>query len=137
VKSTLRKPTASLRRLEWINFCIVQMAAAAFVVVYLSAMRYWSPAQVGIVVGAQNIATMLGQPFAGASIDRSERKRWLVTAATVIIAIGCVLFLITFKNIDYEDTSRACPERHILGTQLRPNRNGRRWRSTRKAQVTY
>jgi MFS family permease len=76
------------------------MAAAAFVTVYLSATRHWNPAQVGIVVGAQNIATMLGQPFAGALIDRSERKKWLVMAAATIVAIGCLLVLIARTAVE-------------------------------------
>lgn len=102
MKSELPKPPASLRSLDWINFCMadVQMAAAAFVTVYLSATRHWSPAQIGIVVGAQNIATMLGQPFAGALIDRSERKKWLVAAAAAVVAIGCILVLIAGTTVE-------------------------------------
>jgi MFS family permease len=41
-----------------------------------------------MVVAAQNIATMLAQPFAGAWVDRSNRKNWLVAGASVIIAIA-------------------------------------------------
>lgn len=95
MRSELRKPDASLRSLDWINFCMadVQIPSAAFVTVYLSATRHWNPTQVGIVVGAQNIATMLGQPLAGALIDRSERKKWFVASAAAVVACGCVLVL--------------------------------------------
>ena len=40
------------------------------------------------------------------------------------------------KSIDRENALGAWPEKHILGTQLGPDRNGRKWPSTRKAQVT-
>jgi len=81
---------SSLRQLDWINFCMadVQMAAAALIAAYLAAGRGWNPARVGIVIAAQNIATMLGQPFAGVWIDRSARKNWLVAGASGIVAIA-------------------------------------------------
>jgi MFS family permease len=96
MSSPLRKTSPSLLSLDWINFCVadVQMATAAFVAVYLSSARHWDPGRIGIVVAAQNIATMLAQPVAGAWIDRSDRKKFVVAAGSTVAAIACVAVLI-------------------------------------------
>ena len=91
----------SLRGLDWMNFFMadVQMAVGAFVASYLAAGRQWDAAQVGLVVAAQNIATMLAQPAAGALVDNSNRKNWLAAGAGAIVGAGCIAILMGRSTI--------------------------------------
>ena len=61
-----------------------------FLAVYLTASRHWNPAQVGIVLSAQGLATVAAQVPAGEAIDVSRRKRWLIAAAATAVALGCI-----------------------------------------------
>src|SRR5437899_14818 len=109
MRSGLHKASSSLHGLDWINFCMadVQMATAAFVTVYLASARHWDPGRIGIVVAAQNIATMLAQPVAGAWIDRSEHKKWLVAGASIVVALACTVVLVAETTIEQAATQIA------------------------------
>jgi MFS family permease len=87
----------SLRSLDWINFSMadIQMAAAAFVAIYLAAGLHWDPGKVGIVVGAQNIATMAAQTPVGAFIDCSRHKKRILALGATIVGVGCLIVLTT------------------------------------------
>src|SRR5580700_8023314 len=80
----------SLHGLDWINACCAdfQMVAVAYSAIYLDMVRHWTPGQIGIAVGVQNLATMAVQVPVGAWIDRSEHKKHLVIAAAVLVALG-------------------------------------------------
>ena len=81
-----------LRALDWLNFFMADVGTGIgpFLAVYLTATRHWNPASVGIVVGAQSIASVAAQGPAGWMVDWSHHKKWLVTGAAAAVALGCV-----------------------------------------------
>jgi len=87
----LSAKTRSLRALDWLNFSMADVLTGLgpFLAIYLAATRHWNSAQVGLVLSAQSLATVAAQVPAGALIDASPRKRWLVVAAASAIAAGC------------------------------------------------
>lgn len=102
-----KSPSArSLRSLDWVNFYIadVQMAAGAFVAIYLAVSRHLNPAQVGSVVAAQNVATLLVQVPAGAWIDRSPRKQWIVATAAGVVG-ACSLGVLATSTVAAAETA--------------------------------
>jgi MFS family permease len=82
----------SLPSLDWLNFFLadVQMGIGPFLAIYLTATRHWDPARVGIVMSAAGIATVAAQAPAGALIDASRYKRWLVAAGGAVVGLGCL-----------------------------------------------
>lgn len=62
--------------------------------------RLADPGRIGIVVAAQNIATMLAQPVVGAWIDRSVHKRWIVAGASLLVALGCIVVLAAKTTVE-------------------------------------
>ena len=91
-KTTSSKKTQSLRALDWLNFSMADVLTGLgpFLAIYLTATRHWNSAQVGIVLSAQGLATVAAQVPAGAIIDASRRKRWLIAAAATGVALGCI-----------------------------------------------
>ena len=85
----------SLIALDWLNFFIadVETGIGPFVSMYLSAGHHWNPAQIGLVIGSQNIAGFLAQTPAGWLIDRVHGKKWLLAAAAVVISAGALLIV--------------------------------------------
>ncbi len=86
----------SLIALDWLNFFMadVETGIGPFVATYLSSAHHLDPAQIGLVLGAQNIATFLAQTPAGWLIDRVPRKRWLLVVAALIISLGAILIVV-------------------------------------------
>jgi MFS family permease len=81
----------SLRGLDWINFFTadVPTRTGPFSAIYFAAARHWDPGTIGFVVGAQSVATLLMQTPAGALIDTSRHKKWIVALAA-LLALGCI-----------------------------------------------
>src|SRR5579862_7768282 len=88
----LSAKTCSLRALDWLNFSMADVLTGLgpFLAIYLTATRHWNPAQVGIVLSVQGLATVAAQVPAGAVIDASRQKRWLMATAATGVALGCV-----------------------------------------------
>jgi MFS family permease len=82
----------SLRGLDWLNFFLagVQTGIGPFLAIYLTATRHWDAARVGIVISVGGIATIAAQAPAGALIDASRYKRWLVSAGATAVGLGCL-----------------------------------------------
>jgi MFS family permease len=82
----------SLRGLDWINFFTadVPTRTGPFSAIYFAAARHWDPGTIGFVVGAQSVATLLMQTPAGALIDTSRHKKWIVALAALLLALGCI-----------------------------------------------
>jgi MFS family permease len=82
----------SLRGLDWLNFFMADVVTGIgpFLAIYLTATRHWDPASVGVVVGTQSFASVLAQAASGWLVDWSENKKWLVAAAALAVAVGCV-----------------------------------------------
>jgi len=93
----------SLRGLDWMNFFLadVNTGIGPFLAIYLTASRHWNPAAVGMVVSAQSIASMLAQAPAGWLVDFSRNKKWLVIAAAVVVAAGCVSIVLA-PNVPWQ-----------------------------------
>jgi MFS family permease len=66
----------SLRGLDWLNFFIadVQTGFGPFIAVYLTT-HAWTQVEIGLVLTAGGIVTLVGQIPAGAIIDAAPRKR--------------------------------------------------------------
>jgi MFS family permease len=82
----------SLRGLDWINFFTadVPTRTGPFSAIYFAAARHWDPGLVGLVVGAQAVATLLMQAPAGAFIDASRHKKWIIALAALLLGLGCI-----------------------------------------------
>jgi MFS family permease len=82
----------SLRGLDWLNFFLadVQTGIGPFLAIYLTATRHWDAARVGIVISVAGIATIAAQAPAGALIDASRYKRWLVAGGAAAVGLGCL-----------------------------------------------
>lgn len=93
----------SLIGLDWVNFFMadVETGVGPFVALYLSSARHWDPAQVGMVIAAQSISSVLAQTPAGELVDWSPRKAWLIVAASIVISLGCV-FIVQAPNVHLE-----------------------------------
>ncbi|GAB5470528.1 MAG: MFS transporter [Rhodospirillales bacterium] len=61
-----------------------------YLAIYLGVMLQWEPGAIGIALAVSTIATVAVQPFAGAIIDRSERKRMLLIVSALAIAAAAV-----------------------------------------------
>ncbi len=55
---------------------------------YFAAVRHWNPAQVGSILAAQKLASVIAQASAGWFIDETKRKKWLTAAVVVVISLG-------------------------------------------------
>ncbi len=76
--------------LDLINFFAadVETGVGPFMATYLAGVRHWNPVQVGMVVATQNIAALIANTPAGWIVDESRKKRWLIAAASLLIALG-------------------------------------------------
>jgi MFS family permease len=57
---------------------------------YLTAVRGWNPEQIGIIIAAQKIASVVTQASAGWLIDRTTLKRWILAGVALAISLGSV-----------------------------------------------
>ncbi len=85
----------SLRALEWTNFFLadVQAGLGPFVAAYLAGLG-WQAGSVGRALAFGGIITVLLQTPAGWVVDRAQRKRLILVAGTLVLAIGAVFFAI-------------------------------------------
>jgi MFS family permease len=85
-------PAKSISSLQWLNFLVadVQTGVGPFLAAYLAA-RGWNPRDTGYALTIGGLVTVIAGPFAGALIDKSERKRGLVAGAIGMLAAGAVL----------------------------------------------
>jgi MFS family permease len=61
-----------------------------YLAIYLMATRHWDPAHIGLAMSAMGIASVVAQTPAGALTDRRRQKRWMIVAASVVVALGCL-----------------------------------------------
>lgn len=82
----------SLRALEWTNFFLadVQAALGPFVAAYLAGLG-WQAGAVGRALTFGGIITVLLQTPAGWIVDRAPRKRLILVAGTLLLALGAIL----------------------------------------------
>lgn len=86
----------SLLALDWVNFFLadVETGVGPFMATYFVSARHWNPAQVGLVLAAQKIASVLAQIPAGSAIDRTKLKTWLMAGAALVIGVGALLIAV-------------------------------------------
>jgi MFS family permease len=87
-----RASKQSLRGLDWLNFLVadVQTGVGPFLAIYLASYR-WNTEQVGLALTIGGIAGIVSQAPAGALVDRLERKRSLIAAGLIALAIGALV----------------------------------------------
>ena len=83
---------SSLRALEWTNFFLadVQAGLGPFVAIYLAGLG-WQAGAVGRAITFGGMMTVLLQTPAGWIVDRAPRKRLILVAATLVLAISAIL----------------------------------------------
>lgn len=67
----------------------LETGVGPFLAIYLTSVRHWDPATVGLVVATQSIVSVLAQAPCGALVDASRRKKWLAVIGAALIASGC------------------------------------------------
>lgn len=84
--------TRSLAGLDWINFLMADVAGGVgpYLAVFLKASQHWRPGDIGVAMAAPAIAAAVCQIPAGLVVDASRRKRFLLAAASAVIAAGCL-----------------------------------------------
>ncbi|MFL6417636.1 MAG: MFS transporter [Bryobacteraceae bacterium] len=80
----------SQRALDWVVFFLsdVETGVGPFMAGYLTGVRHWNPEQIGLVIAAQKIASVVTQASAGWLIDRTTRKRWIMAGVALAISFG-------------------------------------------------
>jgi predicted MFS family arabinose efflux permease len=73
----------------------VKDGVGVYLSVYLLTVRHWEPDEIGIVIAAPGIVGILVQAPAGALIDRTTYKRWLLVGASIIIALCCLAVILS------------------------------------------
>jgi MFS family permease len=89
----------SLKALDWANLFMadVKDGVGVYLSVFLLTVRNWEPDQIGYVIAIPGLIGILVQPPAGALIDRTTYKRFLLMGASIIIAICCFALIISGK----------------------------------------
>src|SRR3954447_17850936 len=76
--------------LDWVVFFLsdVETGVGPFMAGYLTGVRGWNPEQIGIIIAAQKIASVVTQASAGWLIDRTTLKRWIMAGGALAISFG-------------------------------------------------
>ncbi|QKQ73158.1 MFS transporter [Nostoc sp. TCL240-02] len=96
-QSENRKPSrTSLRSLDALNVFLadVRDGVGPYLSVYLKSSQSWEPAQIGLVLSASTIATVLAQTPVGALVDNLRQKRLLIMIAAIAVSIGCIAIVL-------------------------------------------
>lgn len=93
----MKASSQSLKGLDWANLFMadVKDGVGVYLSVYLLTVKDWRPDQIGLVVAVPGIVGILVQPPAGALIDRTKYKRLLLMIASAIIAVCCLVIILT------------------------------------------
>jgi MFS family permease len=136
VSSARRAETA----LDAQNFFLadVRDGLGPYLAIYLLTVRGWDEASIGVVMSIAALAGIAAQTPAGAFIDRTRHKRWLVIAAALIVASTCALlpWLGSFAAIAFSQVlagaagavfqpALAALALGVVGTRAFARRNGR------------
>jgi MFS family permease len=99
----MKASQGSLKALDWANLFMadVKDGVGVYLSVFLLTVRNWEPDQIGYVIAIPGLIGILVQPPAGALIDRTRYKRFLLIGASIVIAICCFVIII---NEDFTPT---------------------------------
>ena len=83
----------SLRGLDWFVFCVadVQTGFGPFVSVYLTAQR-WTQFDIGLVLSAAGIVSLVGQMPGGAVVDAARSERFVAGIAVIAICVSALTY---------------------------------------------
>src|SRR6202035_3596286 len=83
----------SLRGLDWFVFCVadVQTGFGPFVSVYLTAQR-WTQFDIGLVLSAAGIVSLVGQMPGGALVDAARSRRLVAGLAVAAICVSALTY---------------------------------------------
>lgn len=83
----MKASRGSLKALDWANLFMadVKDGVGVYLSVFLLTVRNWEPDQIGYVIAIPGLVGILIQPPAGALIDRTTYKRFLLIGASIII----------------------------------------------------
>jgi len=86
----------SLRALDWSNFFLsdVRDGIGPYLGVYLLAAYKWDAGSIGMAMAAMGVAMVVAQTPAGALIDATTQKRLVMAAASLVVAVSCVLMTV-------------------------------------------
>ncbi|MCU1241637.1 MAG: arabinose efflux permease family protein [Candidatus Acidoferrum typicum] len=86
--------TRSVRFLQWLNFFLadVQTGLGPFVAAYLVSSG-WNPGSVGFALTFGGLVTVAMQTPAGAAIDATRRKRFLLITSLGVLVCGAILLI--------------------------------------------
>ncbi|MBS7564241.1 MFS transporter [Mucilaginibacter sp. Bleaf8] len=86
----------SLKGLDWSNLFMadVKDGVGVYLSVYLLTVRHWQPDQIGYVIAVPGLVGILIQPLAGALIDKTTYKRFLLMLASGVIALCCLVIIL-------------------------------------------
>ena len=81
------------RSLDAVNFLLadVRGALGPYLNVFLITQQHWTQTQVGWVTTISGLLGLVAQTPAGAAIDATRRKRWVVVLALALLAMGAVV----------------------------------------------
>jgi MFS family permease len=84
---------ASLRGLDWFIFFVadVQTGFGPFVSVYLTA-QHWTQFDIGLVLSAAGVASLLSQMPGGAIVDAARSERFVAGVAIITICISALTY---------------------------------------------
>ncbi|WP_446742419.1 MFS transporter [Silvibacterium acidisoli] len=99
VSQAADKKRSSVRALEWTNFFLadVQAGLGPFVAAYLASIG-WQAGAVGRALTFGGIVTVVLQTPAGWIVDRATRKRLILVAGSIVLALGAVLFALSGRG---------------------------------------
>lgn len=84
----------------------VETGAGPFMAGYFTAVRHWNPAQVGLILSAQKIASVVAQMLGGYLIDQTVYKKQLMAAVALIVSFGSV-FVVWAPNVFWQVVNQA------------------------------
>jgi MFS family permease len=86
----------SLRALDWANFFLsdVRDGIGPYLGIYLLASHHWDAGSIGVAMAATGVATVVAQTPAGALIDATTHKKLLVSGASLVVALSCILMTV-------------------------------------------
>jgi hypothetical protein len=97
-RATGGKPVSkrSLLALDWANFFLsdVRDGIGPYLGIYLLARHHWDAGSIGVEMAAMGVATVVAQTPAGALIDATTHKKLLMSGASLIIALSCILMTV-------------------------------------------
>jgi predicted MFS family arabinose efflux permease len=92
-KPRLGPSPRSLRGLDWFIFFVadVQTGFGPFVSVYLTTQR-WTQIDIGLVLSAAGVVSLLGQMPGGAVVDAARSERFVAGVAVVVICVSALCY---------------------------------------------